>query len=95
VHGPTRVVLQRQFFEAVVRAAYVKYANKSDLPTLAEKLEYLFKHKLTPNAGKTKAKSVEEEVSDFRFVLSHCLPVETIQDCRESLGGIPPAYHGV
>jgi hypothetical protein len=63
VHGPSRIVLQRQFFEAVVRAAYVKYANKADLPTLADKLEYLFKQKLTPNAGKTKAKSVDEEVS--------------------------------
>jgi len=72
-------VLQRQFFEAVVRAAYVKYANNADLPTLADKLEYLFKQKLTPNAGKTKAKSVEEEVSNF-VGLTRCLPVETIQD---------------
>ena len=44
-----------------MRAAAVKYANKADLPTLSEKLEHLFKSKLTPNAGKNKAKSGEEE----------------------------------
>lgn len=63
VHGPARIVLQRQFFEAIVRAAYVKYANNSELPTLADKLDHLFKHKLVPNACKTKAKTPEEEVS--------------------------------
>lgn len=25
VHGPTKIVLQRQFFEAIVRAAFIKY----------------------------------------------------------------------
>ena len=54
--------MQRQFFETIVRAASVKYANKADLPTLAEKLENLFKVKLAPNATKNKAKSVEDEV---------------------------------
>jgi hypothetical protein len=62
VHGASRIVLQRQFFEAIVRAAYVKYLNSTEYPTLAEKLDYMFKTKLTPNACKTKAKSVEEEV---------------------------------
>ncbi len=57
-----RVVLQRQFFEAIVRAAAVKYANRPDLPTLADKLDALFKGKLSINATKNKAKSVEEEV---------------------------------
>jgi hypothetical protein len=58
-----RVVLQRQFFEALVRAAAIKYSNRSDLPTLADKLEYMFKNKLNSFATKYKAKSVEEEVS--------------------------------
>lgn len=44
-----------------MRAASVKYANKAELPTLADKLESLFKTKLAPNATKNKAKSVEEE----------------------------------
>ena len=54
--------MQRQFFEALVRAAAIKYSNRSDLPTLADKLEYLFKNKLTAFATKYKAKSIEEEV---------------------------------
>jgi len=41
----------------------VKYANNSELPTLADKLDHMIKTKLLPNAGKTKAKSVEDEVS--------------------------------
>lgn len=45
VHGPAKVVLQRQFFEAIVRAAYVKYSNCSDLPTLADKLDQLLDRK--------------------------------------------------
>ena len=63
VHGPSKIVLQRQFFEAIVRAAFVKYHNNSDFPTLAEKLDHMFKTKLLPNAGKTKTKSSDEEVS--------------------------------
>ena len=65
VHGPNKIVLQRQFFEAIVRAAFIKYQNNSELPTLAEKLEHMFKNKLLPNAGKTKSKSSEEEVSNI------------------------------
>lgn len=61
LHQASKVVLQRQFFEAIVRAASVKYANKAELPTLAEKLDSLFKTKLSPNATKNKAKSLEEE----------------------------------
>lgn len=61
LHQSQKVVLQRQFFEAIVRAASVKYANKAELPTLAEKLDSLFKSKLSPNATKNKAKSLEEE----------------------------------
>ena len=62
----SRVVLQRQFFEAIVRAASVKYSNRSDLPTLADKLDALFKNKLSLNATKNKAKTPEEEVSSFK-----------------------------
>ena len=61
VHGPTKVVLQRQFFEAIVRAAFVKYRNCGDLPSLSDKLDHMFKTKLVPNAMKTKAKTSEEE----------------------------------
>lgn len=46
-----------------MRAAYVKYANNSELPTLADKLDFLIKNKLLPHAGKAKAKTVEDEVS--------------------------------
>lgn len=43
IHSANKVVLQRQFFEAIVRAAYIKYQNNVDLPTLADKLDFLFK----------------------------------------------------
>jgi hypothetical protein len=66
-----------------VRAAAIKYSNRSDLPTLADKLEYLFKNKLTPFATKYKAKSIEEEVSIVQNRISFCL--ETIQGRRENL----------
>jgi hypothetical protein len=46
----------------LVRSAAVKYANRSDLTTLADKVDFIFKTKLLPNATKNKAKSVEEEV---------------------------------
>lgn len=64
IHSSSKVVLQRQFFEAVVRAASVKYANSSELTTLAQKLDHLFNVHLSPMiANKNKAKSPEEEVS--------------------------------
>lgn len=56
-------MLQRQFFEAIVRAASVKYANSNELSTLSEKLEILFKKNLLPLAGKAKAKNSEDDVS--------------------------------
>jgi hypothetical protein len=49
----------------IVRAAYIKYANNSELPTLADKLDFMIKTKLVPNAGKAKAKTLEDEVSTF------------------------------
>jgi hypothetical protein len=58
-----------------VRAAYIKYANNSELPTLADKLDHLFKTKLLLNAAKTKIKSSDEEVS---FVMTHSYNIETI-----------------
>lgn len=44
-----------------MRAAYIKYANNSELPTLADKLDFMIKTKLVPNAGKAKAKTLEDE----------------------------------
>lgn len=64
VHDEMKIVLQRQFFEAIVRAASVKYANNTELTTLSEKLETLFKKHLLPYAGKNKAKNAEDEVSN-------------------------------
>lgn len=61
IHNASKVILQRQFFEALVRAAAVKYANNSELPSLSDKVEYLFKHKLAPLATKNKAKSSEDD----------------------------------
>jgi hypothetical protein len=55
-----------------VRAAAIKYSNRSDLPTLADKLEYMFKNKLNAFATKYKAKSVEEEVSIMHYRISFC-----------------------
>ena len=63
IHFNQKVVLQRQFFEAIVRAAMVKYSNSNDLVTLSQKLDHLFKNNLLPYAGKNKAKTSEEEVS--------------------------------
>lgn len=61
IHNASKVILQRQFFEALVRAAAVKYANNSDLPSLSDKVEYLFKNKLAPLATKNKAKSADDD----------------------------------
>ena len=64
IHSPERVVLQRHFLEGVVRAAYVAYANSTELSTatLATKLDYLFKNKLMPNATKNLLRKREEEM---------------------------------
>ena len=50
-----------------MRAAYVKYANNPELPTLADKLDFMFKSKLVPNAGKTKIKTSDEEVRHLKI----------------------------
>mmetsp|Transcript_12567 Transcript_12567/g.12365 ORF Transcript_12567/g.12365 Transcript_12567/m.12365 type:complete len:172 (+) Transcript_12567:1589-2104(+) len=75
IHQATKIVLQRQFFEGIARSAAVKYANRSDLPTLAEKLEFLFKNKLVPLATKNKCKSVEED-KQFKIAESVFLDYE-------------------
>jgi len=53
--------LQRQFFEAIVRACYVNYSNNAELSTLSQKLDDMFKSKLNTLAGRNKAKTAEEE----------------------------------
>ena len=63
-HDALKIVLQRQFFEAVARAASVKYASGTDgetLPTLAHKLDHLFKNNFMPLAVKNKSKTAEDE----------------------------------
>lgn len=62
-HDALKIVLQRQFFEAVARAASVKYAsgmNSEDLPSLAHKLDHLFEHNLKPLAVKNKSKKADD-----------------------------------
>jgi hypothetical protein len=71
-----------------VRAAYIKYQNNTDLPTLAEKLDYMFKNKLIPNACKTKTKSSDEEVSILS--ITHSLSLENFQTQRDYHGRVPP-----
>jgi len=44
----------------------VKFANRSDIPTLSEKLEHLFKTKLVPLSTKNKSKTPEEDVNNYR-----------------------------
>lgn len=62
-HDALKIVLQRQFFEAIARAASVKYAsgmNSENLPSLAHKLDHLFEHNLKPLAVKNKSKTADE-----------------------------------
>jgi hypothetical protein len=43
VHNASKVILQRQFFESLIRAAAVKYANQSSMASLSDKVECLFR----------------------------------------------------
>lgn len=64
VHDPSKLVLQRQFFDAVVRAASVKFSSGkggADLQTLSLQLEHLFKNNFASLAVKNKSKSVEDD----------------------------------
>jgi len=64
-HDALKIVLQRQFFEAVARAAAVKYASGAEgvpspgggAPTLANKLDHLFNKNFKTLAIKNKSKS--------------------------------------
>jgi hypothetical protein len=63
-HDSLKIILQRQFFEAVARAAFVKYASGVDaeeLTSLALKLDHVFQNNFTNLAVKNKSKSVEDE----------------------------------
>jgi hypothetical protein len=44
LHSPMKIILQRQFFEAVVRAVAVAFANDISLPKLNDKLDYAMKN---------------------------------------------------
>lgn len=64
IHDPLKLVLQRQFFDAVVRAAYVKFQSGQgceDLPDLSLKLEHIFNNNLCPLAMKNRSKTQEED----------------------------------
>jgi hypothetical protein len=68
-HDALKIVLQRQFFEAVARAAAVKYASGAEgvpspgggAPTLANKLDHLFNKNFKTLAIKNKSKSQDDE----------------------------------
>lgn len=64
IHDPLKLVLQRQFFDAVVRAAYVKFLSGEgceDLPNLSLKLDHVFNNNLCPLATKNRSKTQEED----------------------------------
>mmetsp|Transcript_5522 Transcript_5522/g.6080 ORF Transcript_5522/g.6080 Transcript_5522/m.6080 type:complete len:522 (+) Transcript_5522:1-1566(+) len=63
VHKADRPILMRQFVEAVVRVAALKYETDRECPTLAARLKKLLSINLLPNADKNRAKTHEEEVS--------------------------------
>ena len=64
IHDPLKIVLQRQFFDAVVRAAAVKFMSgqgTQELGNLALKLGHVFKNNLIPLACKNRSKTQEDE----------------------------------
>jgi hypothetical protein len=61
LHDGTKAILQRQFFEVIVRACHVAYANTPSLKNLAEKLDDMMKNHCAPFATKNKSKTPEEE----------------------------------
>ena len=50
LHSSKKIILQRQFYEAIVRAAAVAYENEQSLPKLSDKLEHVIKNHLLPYA---------------------------------------------
>lgn len=65
IHSPKKIILQRQFYEAIVWAAAVAYENDISLPKLSDKLDFVMKNHLLPFAQKNKSKSAEDEVSQY------------------------------
>jgi len=63
IHNPKYPILQRQFYEGIVRMAYVYYSESNQYSNLYEKVNALFNDKLTPHAGKKLVKTEEEEKS--------------------------------
>jgi len=64
MHDSLKIVLQRQFFEALVRATFVKFASGDcapDLNTLSSRLDFLFKNNFQALAVKNKCKTSEDE----------------------------------
>jgi hypothetical protein len=58
IHDPFKIVLQRQFFEAIVRATASKFSSCGQgLTDLSSQLEFTFKNNLVPLAVKNKSKS--------------------------------------
>lgn len=63
LHDSSKAILQRQFFEAIVRACHVSYANTTNFKTLADKLDDMMKNHCAPFATKNKAKTPDDEKS--------------------------------
>ena len=61
LHESTKVILQRQFFEAIVRACHVSYSNTSNFKTLSDKLNDMMQNHCATQANKNKAKTKDEE----------------------------------
>ena len=61
LHETTKAILQRQFFEAIVRACHVSYSNTTNFKTLSEKLDDMMKNHCAPFSTKNKSKSPEDE----------------------------------
>lgn len=61
LHDHGKAILQRQFYEAIVRACHVSYANTSNFKTLADKLNDMMKNHCAPLATKNKAKTADDE----------------------------------
>ena len=61
LHDSKRAILQRQYFDAIVRACHAAYANTTRFNNLAEKLDDMMKNHLAPFATKNKAKTPDDE----------------------------------
>ena len=59
------MILQRQFFEAIVRAVSLSFANEPNMTCLSEKMDYAFTNHFLPRSGKNRTKNLDEEQSLF------------------------------